>query len=101
MVASVDVTPPLDGIDASTPASMPPRGLVLSPNALLPILLLVWLPSYPLASANTTYYQVLDINDLLICRPLDHWSAPPHHMLGCRDLDIFLCVGWSQDTLIR
>jgi hypothetical protein len=64
-----------------------PRGLVLSPNALLPILLLVWLPSYPLASTNTTCCQVLAISNLL-CRFLDHLSAPPHHMPGCGDLDL-------------
>ena len=66
----------------------PPRALVLSSVALLPILLLVWLPSYPLASANTTCCLVLATNGLL-CRSLHHLSVLPHHMLGCVDLDLF------------
>jgi hypothetical protein len=51
------------------------------------MLLLVWLPSYSLASANTTCCQVLAIN-VLLRHSLDHLSAPPHHMLGCGDLDL-------------
>jgi hypothetical protein len=98
------------------------HGLVLSPIALLPFLLLVWLPSYPLASANTTCCQVLAINGLLY-RSLYHLSALPRHMLGCGDLDLFfgsprsplgdpppfeasfpqmalVGVGWSSDALL-
>ena len=63
----------------------PPRALVLSSVALLSILLLVWLPCYPLASANTTCCLVLATNGLL-CRSLHHLSASPHHMLGGGDL---------------
>ena len=57
------------------------------PCALLHILLLVWLPSYPLAYANTTCCLVLATNNLL-CRSLHHLSASPHHMLGGGDLDL-------------
>ena len=88
MVASVDVTLLLEDIDASTPAFV--RALT-RPYALLccslPILLLVWLTSYPLASANTTCSQVLVVHGLL-CHSLDHLSASPHHILGCGDLDL-------------
>jgi len=88
MVVSVDVTLLLEGIEASIPASVrPPCTLVLSSVALLPILLLVWLPSYPLAYANTTCCLVLATNNLL-CRSLHHLSASPHHMLGGGDLNL-------------
>ena len=66
---------------------MPPHTLVLSSVALLPILLLVWLLSYPLAYANTTCCLVLAISGLLY-RSLRHLSASPHHMLGGGDLDL-------------
>jgi hypothetical protein len=51
------------------------------------MLLLVWLSSYSLASANTTCCQVLAIS-VLLRHSLDHLSVSPHHMLGCGDLDL-------------
>ena len=102
-------------------SSMPGVALCF-PRLLSPILLLVWQPSIPLASANITCCQVLTINGSL-CRSLDHLSAPPHYMLGYGDLDLLLWislfsswrsspfeasfikmvlvgVGWSPDTLL-
>ena len=79
----------LEGIDTRTPAPNRARhNLVLALVAFPPYLVVGLTTPYPLASTNTTCYQVLVINDLLRCS-LYHLSVLPHHMLGCGDLDLF------------
>jgi len=85
----VDVTFLLEGIDTSTPAPICTRLIlcVFPGCSPIPILLLVWLPSCPLAFVHTACQQVLAVDGLL-CHPLVHLSASSHHMLGYGDLDL-------------
>jgi hypothetical protein len=92
MMVSMDVTLLLEGIDACTSAPVRAcRGLVLSLFALPPHLVIDLVTPYPSAYANTTCCQMLAINGFL-CRPLNHLSAPSHHMLGYGDLDLLLWI---------
>jgi hypothetical protein len=90
-VASADVTFLVEGVvkvysrPSCLDATLCSSWLLLYAHKLSQLILLI--PSYPLASANTTCCQLLAINGLL-CRSLDHLSAPPHHMLGYGDLDL-------------
>lgn len=87
MVASVDIHPLLDVIDASTPASPHTRcDLVLSSIALPPYLVIGVVTLLPLGFYKHSCCQVLAFNGLL-CRPLHLLSHSPHHMLGYGDLD--------------
>jgi hypothetical protein len=93
VVAFVDVTPfwkasTLLPSESGVILLVAPHFVVLSLGALLPHLIIgltTLLP--PLASAHTTYCQVLAVNNHL-CRSLAHLSASSHHMLDCGDLDL-------------
>jgi hypothetical protein len=93
MVTSVDVTPFLEGIDTSVPASVHAwRDLVLSLVALPPYLVIGLTTLLPLGFCTHCFCcQVLAINGLL-CRTLAHLNASPHHMMGCEDLDLLLWI---------